>query len=99
MTNLSNFSIRASYPDVLTCDGDGAGLTPAFQPVCDGNGNASPLQISLTSVQSTSSFTVGTLLLLTPQTAPPAAQAGGMYFDGSHFYVCITVTDGWVELI
>ena len=27
--------------------------------------------------------------------SPPPAVAGGMYFDGTHFYLCETVGAGW----
>lgn len=52
MTNLTNYDIATTYPDVITLGSAtaGAGLTSTLVNVQDGNGVNSPMQISTTAV-------------------------------------------------
>lgn len=53
MTNLTNYTPAASYPDLLTTTNNGQGLTTTLEPVQDGLGNSSPMQIATNAVNFT----------------------------------------------
>lgn len=50
MTILTNLTPAASYPDLLTTTNNGNGLTTTLEPVQDGLGNSSPMQIATNAV-------------------------------------------------
>ena len=58
MTNLTNLSPAASYGDLITCTNNGQGLTATLQPIQDGLGNSSAIQLSTVALNVVGTFQV-----------------------------------------
>lgn len=110
MTNLKKFSPRTSYPDILTLDGNQAGLKDFVLNVQDGVGRNACFQLStlrLNMINGTTfsyngyeilrqNYGMGVPQYAFGQTPPPIE--GTIYYDTTAkiFYGC--TDEGWKEL-
>jgi hypothetical protein len=89
MTNLTNFLPENSYGDLLTTTNNGQGLGAILQPVQDGFGNNSPLQMSQNAVQFSNVLAIP---VWTTATRPPNPLIGTLGFNSQ--VVSLELWDG-----
>jgi hypothetical protein len=78
MTNLSNLLPENSYGDLLTTTNGGQGLGATLQPVQDGLGNNSPLQMSQNATQFSNIMAIP---VWTTATRPASPLTGALGFN------------------
>ena len=107
MTNLTNFAPGSSFGDLLTCTNNGSGINANLQPIQDGFGQNTAMQLSSNTLNVVGTLQVNGIPIASLNeatrvtsyaVAPPAVDAG-IYFNtaSSQFFLC---SDGinWVAL-